>query len=187
MNESTVTVSGNVVADPVEHVTSNGLGFTTFRVASTERRFNPKLGMFADGHTNFFNVTAFRLLAANAAVSLKKGQPVVVQGRLRINTYDRQDGGVGVSVDITADHIGHDLTWGRTSFVRFTGSPRDLGTPEPEADPTGDETVDVRPFDPSTDPYVVDDELSDDAVDAGPESGDNGTENDVDVSQRSVA
>src|SRR6478735_8812584 len=60
MNESYVTVSGNVVGDPVVRTTRASVPFVTFRVASTVRRVDTKTGEYIDGGTNYVNVTAFR-------------------------------------------------------------------------------------------------------------------------------
>ena len=91
MNESYVTVVGNVVADPIERTTRSGGPFTTFRIASTPR-YRTSDGRYADGSTSFYGVCAFNVLAANAAKSLQKGQPVIVQGRLRVNEWrDERD------------------------------------------------------------------------------------------------
>ncbi|WP_132099634.1 single-stranded DNA-binding protein [Curtobacterium sp. PhB146] len=62
-------------------------------------------------------VTAFRSLASNVFKSLKKGDRIVVSGRVRIRTWER-DGRGGTSVEIDADGIGHDLAWGISNWVR---------------------------------------------------------------------
>lgn len=132
MNESYVTVVGNVVADPIERTTRSGGPFTTFRIASTPR-YRTSDGRYADGSTSFYGVCAFNVLAANAAKSLQKGQPVIVQGRLRVNEWRDERDQARVSVEIEASHVGHDLSWGQSSFSRLTRAEA-LGR-EPLADP----------------------------------------------------
>ncbi|UUZ43885.1 single-stranded DNA-binding protein [Janibacter limosus] len=85
MNETVITVCGRVVADPEHRSTGAGTQFTTFRVASTVRRRNRE-GVFVDGPTSFYNVAAYRSVGMNSHTSLRKGDPVVVYGRLTINT-----------------------------------------------------------------------------------------------------
>jgi single-strand DNA-binding protein len=120
MNESYITVTGRVVADPESRTTRTGVPFAAFRIASTVRRLNPKTREYEDAGTSFYNVTAFRSLGANVANSLKKGEPVVVYGRLRVNQWMRQDNTHATSVEIDAYNVGHDLSWGTTRLTRVT-------------------------------------------------------------------
>ncbi len=117
MNETYVTISGNVVGDPVARVTKANVPFLTFRVASNVRRVDFKTGEYIDAGTNFVNVTAFRSLGVNLANSLKKGEPVLVYGRMRINQWVNGERS-GTTVEIDAYNVGHDLTWGQTKFVK---------------------------------------------------------------------
>ena len=119
MNETYVTVSGNVVGDPVARLTKAEVPFVTFRVASNVRRVNFKTGEYIDAGTNFVNVTAFRALGVNLANSLKKGEPVIVYGRMRINQWVNGEKS-GTTVEIDAYNVGHDLTWGQTAFTKVT-------------------------------------------------------------------
>jgi len=102
MNESYITVVGRVVADPQSRTTRTGVPFAAFRLASTVRRVNRETGQYEDGGTSFYNVSAFRALGANVANSLKKGEPVVVHGRLRVNQWMRADNSHATSVEIDA-------------------------------------------------------------------------------------
>jgi single-strand DNA-binding protein len=120
MNESYITVTGRVVADPESRTTRTGVPFAAFRLASTVRRLNTKTREYEDAGTSFYNVTAFRSLGANVANSLKKGEPVVVYGRLRVNQWLRQDNSHATSVEIDAYSVGHDLSWGTTELQRVT-------------------------------------------------------------------
>jgi single-strand DNA-binding protein len=54
------------------------------------------------------------------ANSLRKGEPVVVYGRLRVNQWMRQDNTHATSVEIDAYNVGHDLSWGTTALTRVT-------------------------------------------------------------------
>lgn len=118
MNESFVTVMGNVVADPQGRSTKAGKPFASFRVASTVRRWDAEQRRFVDGSTNFVNVVGFNALGGNIMASLHKGDPVVVYGRLRVNQYTAADGKNMTSVEIDAHGVGHDLTRGMSVFSR---------------------------------------------------------------------
>ena len=119
MNETSITVHGNVVSEPVERQARNGSTYTTFRVATTPYRRTPD-GKFVDGDTSFYDVIAFNALAANVASALRKGQPVIVTGHLSIKPYLSNDGTPRTSPQIDAAHIGHDMSWGRATFERVS-------------------------------------------------------------------
>jgi single-strand DNA-binding protein len=119
MNETYVTVSGNVVGDPVVRATRANVPFLTFRVASNVRRVDYKTGEYIDAGTNFVNVTAFRALGVNLSNSLKKGEPVIVYGRMRINQWVNGERS-GTTVEIDAYNVGHDLNFGQTKYVKVT-------------------------------------------------------------------
>ena len=119
MNESFVTVVGNVVSDPISRPTKVGRPFASLRIASTTRRWDPEKRTFVDGSTNFLNVVAFNALAANVMTSVKKGHPVVVYGRLRVNQWETEKGEPRTSAEIDAYTIGHDLSRGHVEFTRL--------------------------------------------------------------------
>ena len=152
MNETYVTVSGNVVGDPVARLTKADVPFVTFRVASNVRRVNFKTGEYIDAGTNFVNVTAFRALGINLANSLKKGEPVIVYGRMRINQWVNGEKS-GTTVEIDAYNVGHDLTWGQATFTKVT-KPQ-LSQNDRMADPEVQDANDQL----DRDAAMVDDEL----------------------------
>lgn len=119
MNEIKVTVHGNVVTDPTPREGRNGSIFTTFRVATTPYRRTAD-GGYADLETSFYNVIAFDTAASNAAASLRKGQPVIVVGNLSNKSYVDKDGVNRTSTEVEAQHIGHDLRFGRATFQRVS-------------------------------------------------------------------
>jgi single-strand DNA-binding protein len=112
-----VTVSGLVATTPRHLVTQDGLPITSFRLAASHRRFDRTTNKWVDGETNWFTVTAFRQLAINAAGSVSKGERVLITGKLRVRDWDNGER-AGTSVEVEADAIGHDLTWGTASFTR---------------------------------------------------------------------
>ena len=119
MNETRITVHGNVVTDPVQRTGRTGSIFTTFRVAQTPFRRGAD-GRYYDGETSYYSVIAFSALAANSAVALHKGQPVVVEGNLTVKQYAGPDGQPRTAAEIEAAHLGHDLSWGRATFERVS-------------------------------------------------------------------
>src|SRR5262245_41471670 len=106
-----ITVTGVVGSDPHVHTTTQGLAIASFRLASTRRYFDRGKGTWEDGDTNWYTVSGFRQLAHNISASMRKGERVLVQGRLRLRAWESGDRS-GTTVEIEADAIGHDLAWG---------------------------------------------------------------------------
>jgi single-strand DNA-binding protein len=113
----TITLTGIVATTPRHLVTSAGLAITSFRLASGQRRFDRKKNAWVDASTNWYTVSTFRHLARNVVRSVRKGEHVLVVGRLRIRDWENADR-VGTAVEVEADCVGHDLTWCTTTFVR---------------------------------------------------------------------
>lgn len=129
MSNDIITITGLVATTPRFITTTEGLQIASFRFATTERRYDRATEKWADGDTNWFTITAFRALAENVARSVNKGDRLLVEGRLRVRDWTTGDK-TGTNVEIDADAIGHDLTWGTAIFTR---TPAQVGaTPETE-------------------------------------------------------
>ena len=179
MNETRITVHGNVVSDPVQRTGRTGSIFTTFRLAHTPYRRGAD-GRYYDGETSYFSVIAFGALAANAAVALHKGQPVVVEGNLTVKQYAGPDGQPRTSAEVEATHLGHDLSWGRATFERVSRAAA-LGqdrTADPDVQATvralaaGEALPDDRPAHVDADGVISDD--YDTSADGHEPTGDDG-------------
>lgn len=132
MNETMMTVRGNVVDRPNLRRTKSGHTVANFRVASTQRRFDREQGSWVDGDTLFVSVTAWRALGENAAHSLEKGQPVVVYGRYYQRDYTK-DEVVRTAYELDAVTVGHDLSRGTADFSRTVNT----SAPQLETDASG--------------------------------------------------
>lgn len=113
----TITLTGLVATTPRNMMTSEGLKITSFRLASSKRRFDRALNRWVDGDTNWYTVSSFRVLAENAAVSISKGDRVIVVGQLRIRDWESTERS-GTTVEVEASVLGHDLSWGVSSYQR---------------------------------------------------------------------
>ncbi len=113
----TLSVAGLVATTPRHLVTQDGLPITSFRLASSSRRFDRAQNKWIDGETNWFTITSFRQLAINSAGSVNKGDRVSVTGKLRVRDWDNGER-AGTSVEVEADSMGHDLAWGSSVFTR---------------------------------------------------------------------
>jgi single-strand DNA-binding protein len=138
MNETMICAVGNVATQPVYRELATGAS-VRFRLAATARYLDREKNEWTDGHTNFFTVWANRSLATNVGASLSVGDPVIVQGRLKVRSETRE-GQSWTSADIDAVAVGHDLSRGTSAFRRPSkeGEPVAVeGRPEPnwETDP----------------------------------------------------
>jgi len=123
MNDSTITVRGWLGAD-VDLRKAGEVPVASFRLACTPRKFNPRTESWSDGTTQWYTVTCWRGLADNVAKSLRRGDPVVVQGRLELRRYVNSNNIEVEALGIEAASVGHDLARGTSEFTR---------TPKPEA------------------------------------------------------
>lgn len=155
MNDLTITVTGWVATDPRHVVGPTGTRLTSFRLASTSRYFDRDKGEWADGNTEWFTVRTFRNAAITVMNSVAKGQPVVVNGRLRTHEWDA-DAGPRTDLVIDAASVGHDLTKGVAVFTRAVG---DASLGDGRFSPAT-ETSEIGAEDPAAEDFaeVLDDE-----------------------------
>jgi single-strand DNA-binding protein len=104
-----VTLHGNLVADPVQRSTASGAAVVGFRLASSGRRFDRPSGEFRDGDTLYIGISCWRSLGAHVLASLRKGDSVVVLGRLLYRTYDDKQGNRRSVHECDAIAVGPDL------------------------------------------------------------------------------
>lgn len=112
-----ITITGNVATEPERRQTATGVPVTTFRLASSQRHFDRAKNEWIETSTNWYSVSAFRQLAEHVGASLHKGERVILTGRLRLREWETTVKR-GLSVEIDAEAIGHDLRWGTTTFER---------------------------------------------------------------------
>jgi single-strand DNA-binding protein len=112
-----ITLTGLVATTPRHLVTAEGLPITSFRLASTQRRFDRSKERWTDGETNWYTITTFRQLAINVAGSIAKGDRILATGRLRIRDWETEER-KGINIEVDADAVGHDLSWGTAAFTR---------------------------------------------------------------------
>ena len=155
--DNQITLRGYLTAEPKLHQkTASSVPVTEIRVGSTPRRLNRETGEWQDAPTSYFRIKCWRRLAINTASSLHKGDMVVVRGKFFMNHWIDNQQRPRATLEIEADSIGHDLTYGWSHFLR--GSRSQSGRP---ADVNGGETA--RQDYGSADPSDGDDEYSADS------------------------
>lgn len=145
-----ITFRGFVATDIKTSTTPGGVGTASFRLGSTARRFDRASGSWVDIHTNWFTVQGYRQLAGNMACSIKKGQRVIVVGRLKLRQWEKE-GRIYHAAEIDAESVGHDLMWGSANYIRtVTNGPQLV----PDDGASGQDTahaVEVGQADPGAD------------------------------------
>jgi single-strand DNA-binding protein len=114
--ETSLTIVGNLTADPELRFTPSGDSVANFTVASTPRMF--KDGEWRDGDPVFMRCNVWRQAAENVAESLMKGHRVIVQGRLRQRSYEAKDGHKVMVMELEVDEVGPSLKFAQASVQR---------------------------------------------------------------------
>ena len=117
MNDIITTVIGNAVTDVSLRVTSSGTSVASFRIASNSRRFDKSTNSWIEQEPSYLSITAWSQLAENVALSVHKGQGLVVTGKLKVRQWQDADKS-GTNVEIDATSIGHDLNRGTSEFTK---------------------------------------------------------------------
>ena len=120
VNEATFSVSGYIATQPKGGWTKDGTRTVSMRLGWTPRRIDKTTGEWTDQPSSFVSVICYRKVAENAALCLRRGDPVVVKGSLRVREYGDEQGPKRTAVEVIADTIGHDLSRGITIFKKST-------------------------------------------------------------------
>ncbi|WP_456847471.1 single-stranded DNA-binding protein [Cellulomonas sp. P5_C6] len=115
------------------HEIDGGVPYATFRLASTRRWFDKQAGAWKDAQTEWFHVKAFRTMAINAARSLRKGDPVIVQGLLSTEEWAGPEG-PRTTLVLDASALGPNLAFGSSHFARTVSASATTGADEEPAD-----------------------------------------------------
>ncbi|SED87937.1 single-strand DNA-binding protein [Streptomyces sp. 3213] len=118
VGETTITIVGNIAADPELRFTPSGAALVKFSVASTPRHYDKTSGQWQDGTAMFLRCTAWRDLAQHIAESLTKGMRVVVTGRLRQHNWKTDQGENRSMLGLEIDDIGPSLQFATAKVER---------------------------------------------------------------------
>ena len=107
-NYNKVILMGNLTRDPELRYTPNGTAVSTLSLA-VNRRPRPDT---QDKEVDFFDIVVFGKQAENCSEYLRKGSPVLVDGRLQQRRWETDEGQKRSKVEVVA------------FSVQFLGSPR---------------------------------------------------------------
>lgn len=136
LNDAQISLTGYVATQPVTRTLNDGTLTVSMRVAWTPRRQDRVTGEWVDCNTSYVTVICWRRLASNVAICVRKGDAVVVKGRLSVRSYEK-DGATRIVVEVDANSVGHDLSRGVAQFQRV----------RPQTGMTASEFAAVRPDD----------------------------------------
>lgn len=106
MNETVITIVGNLTADVEVRFTPSGKAVANFTVASTPRQFDKASGQYQDQEPLFQRCQVWNQYAENVSETLTKGMRVVVTGKLRARKFQDQQGNNRTAVDLVVDEVG---------------------------------------------------------------------------------
>ena len=107
MNETQLTITGNLVDDPELRFTPSGQPVAKFRIASTPRYFDKQRTSWKDGDSLFLTVNVWRQAAENVAESHDpRDARAIVTGRLRQRSYETKEGEKRTVYELEADEVG---------------------------------------------------------------------------------
>jgi single-strand DNA-binding protein len=98
VNYNRVILAGNMTRDPELRFTNDGIPVCSFGIAVNRVRSRSE-------EVDFFNISAWRELGETIANYKKKGDPILVEGRLQYRTWEAQDGSKRSAVDVVADRV----------------------------------------------------------------------------------
>lgn len=111
-----VTLIGFVATEPRINQFSDGTDVANLRIGSSSRKLDRETGEWRDGELSFYSVRCRKSLARNAKICLRKGQPIVVAGKLHTRYYQDRSGQQRSDVEVWADTVGYDLARGVAHF-----------------------------------------------------------------------
>ena len=116
--ETTITIVGNLTADPELRFTPSGAAVANFTVASTPRTFDRQANEWKDGETLFMRCSIWRDAAENIAESLHRGTRVIVTGRLKSRSYETKEGEKRTVVELDVDEVGPSLRYASAKVTK---------------------------------------------------------------------
>jgi len=120
--DTTLTIVGNLTADPELRFTSTGTAVANFVVASTPRTFDRSTGQWVDGEALFLRATVWAQLAEHTAESLTKGMRVIVAGRLRQRSFQTREGDKRSVIELDVDEVGPSLRYATATVTKTTST-----------------------------------------------------------------
>ncbi|SPM33782.1 Single-stranded DNA-binding protein, partial [Mycobacterium rhizamassiliense] len=136
--DTTITVVGNLTADPELRFTPSGAAVANFTVASTPRIYDRQSGEWKDGEALFLRCNIWREAAENVAESLTRGSRVLVTGRLKQRSFETREGEKRTVFEVEVDEIGPSLKYATAKVNKASRSSRPAAAEQASSAPADD-------------------------------------------------
>ncbi|WP_139770726.1 single-stranded DNA-binding protein [Paenarthrobacter ureafaciens] len=113
-----VTVIGNLVADPRLKELGSGSAVANFTIASTPRVYDETTQQWKDGEAVFLRASAWNDTARHAVASLRKGARVIAVGRIKSRTYQGKDGQARTVEELVVEDVAVSLRFQTAALDR---------------------------------------------------------------------
>lgn len=122
---NTLTLVGNLTADPELRFINSGAAVVNFTVAHTPRQYNKTTNEWTDGEALFLRCTLWRDAAENVANTLHRGDRVIVTGKVKQRSYEK-DGEKRTSYELEVEEIGPSLRYATAAVTKVgrNGAPK---------------------------------------------------------------
>lgn len=147
--ETSITIIGNLTADPELRFTPYGSAVANFTIASTPRTFDSQRKEWVDGETLFLRASVWREPAENVAESLTKGTRVIATGLLKSRSYETKKGEKRTVIELEVEEIGPSLRYVAATVHRTQGTPPDAtqsGTGQEQPHPADSLSISSREY-----------------------------------------
>ena len=141
-----VILTGRLTRDPESRMTQSNMEISRFSLAC-QSDFVSRDG---ERDTEFINCVAFNRSAQTINRYCRKGQMILVQGRIRNSSYDAQDGTKRYTTDVVVDNF------------EFLGSRNDGGNTNNYSNPSSNNSVAYSPEAPQMPNSVETTDISED-------------------------
>ena len=146
MPDNTITIVGNTTREPELRFTASGQATASFSVA-VNRKWQNRQTQEWEEQVSFFDCVAWQSLAENVCETIRKGDRIIVTGRLEQRSWKTQEGENRTKIELVADEVGPALRFATAVVTKTERSSG--GTPRTRPAPTaaqGGDSYDDEPF-----------------------------------------
>jgi single-strand DNA-binding protein len=124
MSNPIVTISGRIGQDPDPIKYAGGTGLR-LRIATNDRTKNANTGEWEDKDTSWWTVKAWKTVAEDSLNTLKKGDEVIVIGKMIEESYIDKEGNTRNTYEINAEKIAVTTRTLKKNLVGISSKPED--------------------------------------------------------------
>jgi single-strand DNA-binding protein len=124
MPQNSVTIAGNLTADPEMRFTPGGAPVAKFTLAYTDR-YRDESGIWREGNVSYFDVYAWNDLGEHVAETFQRGNRAIVTGSLQMRTWETKEGEKRRTWDIRADDVGASVRFATARISKASRSKPD--------------------------------------------------------------